>query len=355
MPPVHHFQLPRRQSSARKRKRARSSVVADDDLIDVDIEEANQSYQTAEAAGITSLTANQAEQYRVSGLHPGEELPTNPFPHAPTTFKVKPRGRPALTTTPAPRKAEGPASLRQNHLSVLTAIMHRCLLEGDYDRAGRAWGMLLRSGRAFDLRKDDRWGIGAEILMHRQSNERKGTDDKDSTDSDSDEGFQSQVTVEGLEAAKNYYESLVLQFPQLRQHALPRAATFYPALFTVWIFQVAEIKRRALESIQDAGPSVDESYLTRSSSPDRSSRNERHKRLEQLRIRDLREADAIAARLDALLLSPPYDKDDTLLHLRAMISLWLADLRLGRDHDFSVQDSSSLVSDASSPNISSIE
>lgn len=336
MPPVHHFQLPRRGSSIRKRKRTKSSAAADEDLIDDEIEEDIQSHQNASAAGITRLTANQAEQYRVSGLDPGEELPALPFPHASTTFKARPTrrfeaARSASKTTLELRKAEaGSTTLRQSHLSVLTAIMHRCLLEGDYERAGRAWGMLLRSGRAFDIRKDDHWGIGGEILMHKRPVNRDDTNDNDSRAPNSDDEHEDHTsfTIEGLEAAKNYYESLVLQFPDLRRNAgLPRAAAFYPALFSVWIVQVSEIKRRALEGSQDADRCTEDLDMSTSTSFNDTVRNVRPERLEQLHTRELHEADAIAARLDALLLSPPYDKDDELLHLRAMIDLWIADLR----------------------------
>ncbi|KAI1277101.1 hypothetical protein F5Y07DRAFT_398685 [Xylaria sp. FL0933] len=55
-------------------------------------------------------------------------------------------------------------SARIRHLNTMTAIMHRCLRDGDIVRAKRAFGLLVRT-KDVDVRIDNLWAIGSEILM----------------------------------------------------------------------------------------------------------------------------------------------------------------------------------------------
>ncbi|KAI1312377.1 hypothetical protein F5Y03DRAFT_408433 [Xylaria venustula] len=61
---------------------------------------------------------------------------------------------------------------RIRHLGTLAAVMHRCLRDGDMGRAKRAFGLLLRT-RDVDVRLDNLWAVGSEILMREGEEEEK--------------------------------------------------------------------------------------------------------------------------------------------------------------------------------------
>ncbi|KAF2403309.1 hypothetical protein EJ06DRAFT_553659 [Trichodelitschia bisporula] len=263
--PNHIFALPQRKHP---RKRKRVSISDHED----DIEGQHRPH-------ITELTAAQVEQHHTAGLALDAHPPKHPFPHAPepssshvlrdAKAEVQSLKPPLHHVDPAyyeplPYKSTEPGTLRERHLAVLTAVLHHTLLRRDYRRAGRAWGMLLRSSRdAADVRIQGRWGIGSELLLRNE-----------------DAGFR---------AARQYYERLVVQFPEAPtgtpryRHA--RAGHFYVAMFSLWIYEVTEAGTELLEG-----------------------------------------ARSIAARMDEVLVSPPYDRNAELLHLRAMVSLWIHDL-----------------------------
>ncbi|KAF2475642.1 uncharacterized protein BDR25DRAFT_331459 [Lindgomyces ingoldianus] len=284
------------------------------------------SQATPNAQSQASFAPQEAAQLRVAGLLPGNafEIPPPPFPHAsvrisrdhfnytnvqkelaglhPSVFAVNATSK----SQPLCRKSEKPA-LRQTHLGVLTTVLHHCLLEGDYQRAGRAWGMILRSqiaGRPIDVRNHDRWGIGAEILLRRSplnqfthgENDQESAQIPGNKQSSTDKDF---YTERGFELAREYYERLIVQFPnrKLHPHRVDEL-TFYPAMFSLWIYEVCEkSKLRAQDSI--------------------------------VKMEELRQAREIKDRLDQLVISPPFDKRGDLLELRGMVGLWIGDLILG--------------------------
>ena len=88
--------------------------------------------------------------------------------------------------------------------------MIKCLLDGDYARAERAFKLLLSTeilGRLPDLRVRNLWGIGAEILLNRKG--RVGQ---------IDEGRLTFFNREAVEDVKNYYRSLIIQYTSARQN-----------------------------------------------------------------------------------------------------------------------------------------
>ena len=213
------------------------------------------------------------------------------------------------------RKPVEHTGLREQHVSTLTTILHRCLLKGNYLQAGHALGMLLRTevnGRFLDIRKHYRWGIGAEILASCPLNERSSDGNETYCYEHPTRPAQFQ---DRIEKAKTYYRRLILQYPYRRigQSNL-NPLDLYPALFGLWIYQIqvqhlsSIAKRRSHhESSKNSGQSMEEtqtvSYVT------------------------LEKAKKVAGELDELLLSPPYSDDDRLLNLRAMVHNWLSDLR----------------------------
>ncbi|KAI9799519.1 MAG: hypothetical protein M1833_004041 [Piccolia ochrophora] len=303
------------------------------------------------------LGREDAEQYRLAGHRPTEPLPPN-FPHRPlggdADHGIRRRGAindetrkelanlsPALfvpnnaSTTPVRGRQQTDPLLQ--HLSVLTTILHRCLQAGDFVRAGRAWGMILRTDvkpNGINIRADGRWGVGAEILLHHGIPLRTGVSDDGDTsrgtggdldgmnDPDQPANATPQVaefTTDGFVKAKEYYEHLILQYPyqKYRPDAIS-ALDFYPAMFGLWIYAVQQAQRTT--SKPRSSPSSSDSHRHSPHDNGATSPNE------QARVIALREAESIAERLDVLLLSPPYTDSVALLQLRGMVALWMADL-----------------------------
>lgn len=295
------------------------------------------------------LSPEEAHQYRIAGQPFDQELPGRHFPHAAAAaadeYWKKPRknySKKLSTLSPplyVPQSAAQQGSLRLRHLAVLTAILHRCLLEGDYVRAGRAWGLILReeiAGHPIDVRNEGRWGIGAEILLRRDSrikpqasNERDNQRDAQRTISAARLFF----TRKGFEEARAYYERLILQYPYRK--ASPESVSsldFYPAMFGLWIYVVQEesniARKRLLQDRNDKAsesPSEEDDAMSESDLAEEQGKG-KSDLIAGIRSKELEEAQQIAARMDELLVSPPYSDSPELLRLRGMVALWVGDL-----------------------------
>ena len=380
MPAASHFSFPLTQGPSstlraslyrpsRKRKRKRDGADADADAGTTsggsDIEQllsetapyptslGPQSSVPTEAA----FSKDVAEEYRTAGQAFDEELPGGHFPHTPCHSKadtlVEPDARARIHADLAalkpplyiPRDAglSSKLGLRKRHVAVVTSVMHRSLLEGDYIRAGRAWGVLLRAemnGRHMDLRTHGRWGIGAEILLRRDAQlAQRGSTGEDSDDPDDSDPYSRKrpsdlFSEDGFEKARDYYERLILQYPYRKQHPnAVNALDFYPAMFGLWIYSVQDRQKTALSRIHHSPGNSDRErtdedlYTNTPPSSPSSERSERsHPQMEEVRKSTLRQAEEIAIRLEELLLSPPYSDDSTLWSLRGMVALWVGDL-----------------------------
>lgn len=295
-----------------------------------------------------SFAPAELAQLRVAGLLPEEDyqIPPSPFPHAPARAS-KPYLGPAkiqkelaappsrlFTINNAAPHGDHPSSyteasnLRRTHLNVLSTVMHRCLLEGDYDRAGRAWGMILRTqathGHTVDLRNHGRWAIGAEILLRRKPRVVTA-----SSQSPSDHVDDDAFSEHGFELAREYYERLIVQHPTRKQapHAVDQRS-FYPAMFSLWIQEVCEKSKRARR--QNAGEARRSRSRSMSiDSGDGKSTDDAQSREDAIQIEELARAMEIAERLDDLVKSPPFDKQASLLQLRGNTALWISDLIVG--------------------------
>ncbi|KAG9804556.1 hypothetical protein KCU77_g22706, partial [Aureobasidium melanogenum] len=177
MPPTsHHFtpvyplhepqQSFRSKQYAPPRKRRRQQDSHDDDESDD-----SDLHTNPVQPSVSSHAIN--DPYRVAGWPENMPLPGHSFPHAPA---VKPTSRQPSSNNlqkelaalkpplyvPPPGEQDTTSSLRRHHLGVLTTILHTSLLKHDFVRAGRAWGMILRTnilGRPLDVRTHGRWGI----------------------------------------------------------------------------------------------------------------------------------------------------------------------------------------------------
>ena len=272
------------------------------------------------AAQESSRKAKVARQF--AALQPPLTGPFRRESKAPLTYASKKRG------------------LRQQHHEVLVAIMHRSLLDGDSQRAGRAWGMLMRaetSSHSFDPCTGSRWGLGAEIHMQQSIQQRHSISDQ-LTDSEAIKCSAHNLAIllgsEGFAKAKRYYERLIIQHPY--QKALPfatNAMDFYLAMFDFWLRFIIDQQSIAEQDYLEGSPSTDNVDIV----------EEQHGadgtpiltedcrgQLEKEKIRDniLRRVQELADRLNSLLSSPPYSDQASFWSMSAMVAQWIADLSL---------------------------
>lgn len=326
-----------------RRKRKKSSDWPD--------EEGDSAYTTdATSAGESAagpsliLTPNESHQYRIAGLSFDQELPGGNFPHGPAKDEHRRKDRKdlshhlrdlSLLSTPVypPQAAAHQGTIRLQHLSVLTAILHKCLLQRDYIRAGRAWGLLLREefrGFAMDERNEGRWGVGAEILLRRGQQEASQQFSRPDFDAPARQDRTTlSFTKKGFEEAKEYYERLILNHPYSKSapHAIS-ALSFYPAMFGLWIYVTQDESQVARNNIILDSEDSSELSGDEGSSGDfgRHESNNKRALIAAIRRRELEEAQKIAARMDMVLATPPYSDSPDLLELRGMVSLWIGDL-----------------------------
>jgi hypothetical protein len=338
-----------------------------------------------------SLTPNEIAQYKVAGLRLDEEIPgVKGWPHrglGPARAaegkqdwkgKVKEKSRILQHGEGVDgeggevrkgganngeegikeRRAERGPRLRLQHLSVLMTILQRCLLEGDINRASRAWAVLIRAqvgGREVDLRSSGYWGIGAELLIRSLEKRGKYSYDEES-EGEGEEGDWEQMwgSREGLEKARDYYERLILQHPYKRQFdGSVSALDFWPVLVGCEVYgiqfeQNEGLRRITREEEEDEGGERSESQSEESeedaedeefgvdaefaAEQRRKSRRMRRRaerrwtERDKIRKRALTASEKIAARLDDLMTTPPYSDSHNLLRLRGMIAHYIGDL-----------------------------
>lgn len=206
-------------------------------------------------------------------------------------------GRHAVTTTTTTALKQHSARLK--HLGTVTAIMHRCLAEGDVARAKRAFGLLLRT-REVDVRANHLWAVGSEILMRdgettaaaaadreglKKQQHRHHSDGQlnDSGDGDGDGGAiggggEEEDEEHGVDrrqqppppprrwgsaanvnAVRTYFENLIQQHPHdaHRPH-LTSALDFWPVLFGIEIYNVDAEFRQTQHRLDIASAAAEE-------------------------------------------------------------------------------------------------
>lgn len=337
------------RESSKKRKRGREPLYCGDG--DVSGLEADFSDN---GTSPFSVSRGENTQYsQKSGFFDHEGVRTSTFPrsfphHIPETAPSVSKGRicgelarlkPPLyvaterVPTATANRTSNIKGLRQQHLSTVTAILHRCLLQGDFMRAGRAWGMLLRAehnGHSMDLRTHDRWGVGAEIIIQRKSQMAQNIRDHSVVEISSSVS-DLRVKVESMQRAKEYYERVVLQYPYRK--AFPNATGFLKfsiAMFSLWIYTVKE--QSAIAPLVDSSDKdiIEETDAEISDETQRSSLSDvehnHYQKREQFKRDTLHDAREIASRLDGLLVSPPYSDNARFWRLCGEVYMWIADL-----------------------------
>ncbi|KAI5286064.1 hypothetical protein KEM52_002157 [Ascosphaera acerosa] len=340
-------------------------------------------YSSARASSAHTLTPDEHRQYLVAGLSLDSKLPGGDFPHASPSKagrrvqRTRRQAQREISSLSQPVYHHGTQSiqtLRYRHLAVVTTMLHRCLMDGDYVRAGRIWGLILRgsgfTGKPVDLKHmGARWGVGAEILLwsgdgtHQGAHgrerlyEREGEAGEDNEDDDAQRVTNNMrwFTRAGFMRAKEYYDRLILQYPFIKTHPHALSAhDFYPAMFGLWISVAHEDSRRAradvakeddLVSFDETGgmaPTIDATYgddwdryegdggyidsVQRQS--ETSAADTHAAAIIAARTAELADAEDIAAAMDSAMLSPPYSDSSHLLRLRGMVCQWVGDLRV---------------------------
>ena len=300
------------QSRAMKRKRRSSRKAHQADLFPGALEEDIGTNSLARSKDRSNVKQTQSED-----AEDDEDSPSN---YDDEQLSESPKS--------APGRMSKSSSVRSQHLAVLMAMLHRCLLAGDYVRAGRAWGMLLRAeslGHHLDVRSHGRWGIGAEILLFRDAQllqqqppvveEQEMKEDYFAGDGGRlSAKSHSALGYEGFRKAKQYYERLILQYPyrKIMPHAVS-SLDFYPAMFGLWIYAVQSSHKDMMSVSAENGSAA------ASCQPWTDIQT-------QINHNTFQRVSDIATNLDELLVSPPYSDQSRFWRLRGMLALWMADL-----------------------------
>lgn len=228
---------------------------------------------------------------------------------------------------------------RQHHAVALTTVLHRCLLQGDYLRAGRTWGILLRMRVAtgsLNLRNHDHWGLGAEILYHQHSQlnsniaRQEGVPLVDGNDTNKDSPLKPFYCFnpEGFKEAREYFERLILQYPyQKHYNYLINALDFYPAMFGLWIYSVQQQHEFKLQYRGEPDPKIKEQSGKVSQSAEKISalglEMKEDPQSAEAHTVYVDRAREIQNQLDMLLLSPPFSDNARLCNLQSMVNQWV--------------------------------
>ena len=320
---------------------------------------------TSSSAGSSAVSGkgiasyNVIHQYRTAGQSLDHQLPEINSPHVSHRNSVgtfRPRSKeivdnelamlqpPLLTTTAHvlyDRDQAGKVGLRKKVLALVTTMLHRSILQRNFTRAGRAWGMLLRAesfGHCVDLRLHCRWGLGAEILLRRTAHSVHH-DTENGVALGSNEAFHcdqkpnSWFSEEKFEKIKGYYERLALQYPSRKMS--PDATgplDFYNAMFGLWIYYVQERHLVKLTeftmSPEDMDPIQSENSDESEGALPLSAGMPRLRRSKEVHTKTLQQAREIAISLDELLMSPPYSDCARLWRLRGMVALWIGNFEV---------------------------
>lgn len=378
MSPWHTFALPhgtRRvlttesANPTKDRKRKRD----DDDSVEAEDNDSASGTTSRKSISLSRTANKPPDQHNISGLGADEEIPLHPFPHAPQPQKttVLDRVRHGLHSLDPPLAHLDPSwyepsskhnagehakeGLREKHLANLTTLLHHMLLKGDFERAGRAWALLLRSGRftksiksntgylSMDVTARNRWGIGAELLMRNTQNNGHVRNSAYMQGTDEQSENMHNFSEEGFRAARGYYERLIVQYPVHHQRKGPSATDFYAAMFSLWIYEASQRSKSAEQSLASGERESSTSPAFGQSLSDEDAEDDRDRRLRAVKARELGDARMIASRLDDVIGAPPLDKNAELLQIRAMVALWVGTLQGGRAQETAFERAKDLL------------
>lgn len=246
---------------------------------------------------------------------------------------------------PTPREA------LTGHSAILLRLIYENLDRGDIDVASRFYGHLLQlrdRGRPISIRQHNLWAIGAEILM--REGERPA-ESHDAYDKRTPEDVLSQRRwgrAANMPKVRAYYDTLIREFPfDYRFPKRTDAMDFWLALIHCEFYNTYTEQALALERLKNPETIDPELESLNDDASDDGEDNsilddeKRRKRVEQrkedVRKNALSTMEGLAARMDELMSEPPYSKDDEFKRLRAMLSLYIADLMAPHSVDYEAE------------------
>ncbi|KAJ4314121.1 hypothetical protein N0V84_009055 [Fusarium piperis] len=327
------------QSRSTKRKRPKSSL-------EDDFPSSLPSHLPHDSINPHSHTPGIVAQFAIAGLSetdldPAQQIPD--FPHRGLDRKsvgridTEPEEDPDTEDADedaAPAKKKTPQRRRGGHFDVLLQSIHHFLDQGDIEKASRAYGVLLQLrplGRPVDLRHHSLWAIGAEILM-RQGEQH--THPQDGKSRDAKASPKRWGRAENMNKVKAYFDTLIQQHPYDYKHPQSISALdFWHALLSCEMYNthtehVLALGRLARDADQDSRRGSfghDDSF----GSDDTEAQESRlAQRKEELRLQALGAMKDVTKKMDELMRDMPYSRNQHYLRLRAMASLYIADLVL---------------------------
>ncbi|KAK1962159.1 hypothetical protein LY78DRAFT_643576 [Colletotrichum sublineola] len=232
-------------------------------------------------------------------------------------------------------------------LRPLVRAIYGFLDKGDATNAKRAFGILVRShvhGKPVDIRRNNYWALGAEILM------REGGGPFTSAANDGPGGGEETYPASNVPRVREYFQDLIQRYPyNFKYGAAVSAVDFWPALLSYEVFQVHTQHRSYLLRLEhEAEDWEDDSWqepsllsgrggggnsMTMDDAEFRTpvwqsdARDQRLRQArDQIRLRTLDALREIAGRMDDLLEDRPFSHSHELLRLRGMVSLYIGDL-----------------------------
>ncbi|KAK1699657.1 hypothetical protein BDP55DRAFT_202142 [Colletotrichum godetiae] len=221
----------------------------------------------------------------------------------------------------------------------LVRAIYNFLDTGDISNAKRAFGILARStvhGKPVDVRRNNYWALGAEILMREGGSARATAAD--------DEAY----PFANAPVVREYFRDLIQRFPYNFKHRRAVCAVdFWPALLSYEVFQVhaqhaASLRRmnREAEDWEDESWQEPSSLLGGGGNDSMMDGTGYHARPGQVYGRDMRLRQArdqirlktldllreVAGRMNDLLEDRPFSHSAELWRVRGMVSLYIGDL-----------------------------
>ncbi|KAG8676061.1 hypothetical protein FPOAC2_02141 [Fusarium poae] len=320
------------QSQSNKRKRLET---ADDD-------EFPSSFPTGSINPL-SHSPGVIAQFAIAGLSEADEDPSQrirDFPHrglvehGASAVEVESDEDPETEGDEAarPKSKKNTTRKRGGHFDVLLQSTHHFIDEGEMEKAARTYGLLLQlrpSGLPVDVRHHDLWAIGAEILMRQgevSARERQEDQEKSS------KPLKRWGRAENMSKVRAYFDTLIQQHPyDYKTPNIVSAFDFWIAMFSCEIYNTHAEHTLALERLSS---SAEEDYRRESFGHDdsfgsddlESSEARLVRKKDELRRQTLSAMRDITKRMDALIQDMPYSRNQQYLRLRAMASLYIADL-----------------------------
>lgn len=222
------------------------------------------------------------------------------------------------------------------HCAVLLRVIYENLDRGDIEGASRLYGHLIQMrdrAMPISVRQNNLWAIGAEILMREGERPAEPRSAVSEQSKEQELGQRRWGRAANMPKVRAYYDSLIREFPfDYRKPDATNAVDFWLALINCEFYNTYTEQVLALERIDDPdasdqpddSPDEDGSENVAGMSNRRS--DAANKRKEDLRRRTLAAMEGLASKMDELMTEPPYSKHDEFKRLRAMISLYNADL-----------------------------